>query len=48
VEDDYIAATARHHALAFVTGNDQDFRRPVLFKPFIAQRHNRRQPRAHI
>ena len=27
VEDSYIAATARHHGLTVVTGNDRDFRR---------------------
>ncbi len=36
VEDSYIAATARRHGLTIVTGNDKDFRRPVLkvFNPF--------------
>jgi predicted nucleic acid-binding protein len=36
VEDGYIAATARHHGLTIVTGNDKDFRRPGLkvFNPF--------------
>ena len=36
VEDSYIAATARHHNLTIVTGNDKDFRRPGLkvFNPF--------------
>jgi len=36
VEDSYIAATARRHALTIVTGNDKDFRRPGLkvFNPF--------------
>jgi len=36
VEDGYIAATARRHALTIVTGNDRDFRRPGLkvFNPF--------------
>jgi hypothetical protein len=36
VEDSYMAATARHHNLTIVTGNDKDFRRPGLkvFNPF--------------
>ena len=36
LEDSYIAATARRHALTIVTGNDKDFRRPGLtvFNPF--------------
>jgi predicted nucleic acid-binding protein len=35
-EDSLIAATARRHNLAIVTGNDRDFRRPGLkvFNPF--------------
>lgn len=28
--DSYIAATARRHGLTVVTGNDRDFRRPVV------------------
>lgn len=36
VEDSYIAATARRHALTIATGNDRHFRRPGLkvFNPF--------------
>jgi toxin FitB len=36
VEDSYIAATARRHALTIATGNDRDFKRPGLkvFNPF--------------
>ena len=34
VEGGYIAATARRHGLTIVTGNDKDFRRPVVFNPF--------------
>ena len=36
VEDSYIAATARRHALTIATGNVRDFRRPGLkvFNPF--------------
>jgi predicted nucleic acid-binding protein len=36
VEDGYIAATARRHALTIATGNDKYFRRPGLkvFNPF--------------
>ena len=30
VEDSYIAATARHHGLTIVTGNEKHFRRPGL------------------
>lgn len=34
--ESYIAATARRHGLAVVTGNDRDFRRPgvQVFNPF--------------
>jgi toxin FitB len=37
VEDSYIAATARHHDLTIVTGNEKNFRRPGLkvFNPFM-------------
>jgi len=36
IEDSYIAATARRHALTIVTGNDRHFRRPGIevFNPF--------------
>ena len=36
VEDSYIAATARRHALTIVTGNDKDFRHcgVKVFNPF--------------
>jgi len=41
VKDGCIAATARRHGLTMLTGNDKDFRRPVVFNPFVAERHNR-------